>query len=419
MIFFDFKVFLTLLIVTNSLQSQEVNQEDINELKRQIEILSEEIEKLKLGNVDEDNFIGEFGLGPAASKIYRQRTSGVSIAGYGEILYENFSDEKDNGNTSGITDQFDYLRNIIYIGYKFNDKILFNSEIEVEHANEIFMEFGYIDMLINSKINLRAGMVLIPIGIINEYHEPPTWHGTRRPQVEQKIIPTTWRGNGGGIFGEIIPGINYRTYIVEGLDGSDFRGEDGIRAGRQKGSKAKVEDLAITGKIEYTGILGSNFGASFFYGGSGQGAATLAGDVIDARTIAFSIHGIYDIKGFELRAMYAKVEIKEASELNNKFNTEIESLRGYYMTAAYDILPLLNKQSSHYFAPFIQFESYNTHDSVPDNVIANQEYDVDIFAVGFTYKPHPNVALKFDYRNNDNQANTAVDQWNLVIGYLF
>ncbi|MCY3765897.1 MAG: hypothetical protein OXH06_10790, partial [Gemmatimonadetes bacterium] len=120
-------------------QDTRVDEVDVKELERRIELLAEELERLRSGEPEYEMTLDQaraLGLAPSAAATYKIK-SGVSIAGYGEALYENYASDK--------TDQFDYLRAILYAGYRFNDRFLFNSEIEVEHAKEIFVEFAYVD----------------------------------------------------------------------------------------------------------------------------------------------------------------------------------------------------------------------------------------------------------------------------------
>ncbi len=184
-------------------QQGSIPAADLAEIRRQIDILTRQIEELKVGG--EEPTAGEsgaYGLGAAASKVYRSE-GGVSIGGYGEMVYENYAD-RDDGVASGKTDQLDFLRAILYAGYKFNDRVVFNSEIEVEHATtgggvgEVSLEFGYLDFMLRPSFNVRAGMVLLPIGLLNELHEPTAFLGAKRPDVERTIIPSTWRENGVG-----------------------------------------------------------------------------------------------------------------------------------------------------------------------------------------------------------------------------
>ncbi len=408
----------------------QTKADTLSELLRRVEILTEEIEKAKLGEVAEVKYESRFGMGPAASKIYQLTKTGVSIAGYGEVVYNNFSDETDSGAPSSARDQIDYLRHITYLGFRFNDWLIFNSEIEFEHAKTaqgspgaVSIEFGYVEAMISHTLNIRAGMVLVPVGIVNEFHEPPTFHGAGRPEVERRIIPTTWRTNGLGIVGAAKNGIGYKLYITESLNAANFS-SSGVRSGRQNGAQAIAEDLALTGRLNYTGIPGLDFGGSFFIGNTGQGLADTSGVTVDARYTLFSLHAMFARKGLELRGLFAHATIDEVARLNGALGftgsqSVGETQSGFYVTAAYDVLPLLARGTSHYLAPFVQFEKFDTQDDVPTGFAKNLARERTFVTFGLTYKPHPNIAFKLDYQNKDNEANSETDQFNLAVNYLF
>jgi hypothetical protein len=269
-------------------ERQDSTEQKVEELERQMQVLAEELEKLKLGDVAEEKPpTGQYGFAPSASKVYGI-DKGVSIGGYGEVVFQDFADQRDDGLASGQLNQFDFLRAIVYFGYKWNDRILFNSEFEFEHAStgkkgEASVEFAYLDFFLRPEVNLRGGLLLIPVGFVNELHEPPVFHGATRPQVERVIIPTTWRENGAGAFGDLGP-FSYRTYVVAGLTSAGFSSSSALRGGRQKGSKSVAEDLAWTGRFDLTEVPGLLLGASFFIGGSGQGQQATNGDIIGGRS---------------------------------------------------------------------------------------------------------------------------------------
>lgn len=404
--------------------AQATRQDTLQELQRQISILSEEIEKMKLGEVAEIQYEPSRGLGPAAAKVYQLKKTGVSLAGYGEVVYENYAEDRDDGTVATTKDKVDFLRNVVYVGFHFNDWIVFNSEIEFEHAStgkggEVSVEFGYVELMVAKQFNLRAGMVLPPLGIINEKHEPSTFFGTLRPYVERVIIPSTWRTNGFGAYGEIAPSLNYRAYIVEGLNAQKFSASEGIRGGRQSGANALIENVGITGKIEYEGLAGTRLGVSFYTGNSGQGAKDSLGD-ISASTTLFSIHGEYAWRGLELRGLYAATSVGEAGRVSKLANSTVGSkMDGWYVVAGYDVVPLVSPGSEHYLAPFVQYEKFNTQKEVDAGFTASNANNRSILTVGLTYKPHPNVAFKFDYRDNKNEAGTGLNQWNLAVNYLY
>jgi len=421
-------VFLLLFLPFSMLHSQETQQDTLRELIRRIDILTEEIEKAKLGEVAERKYESQRGLGPAASQVYQLKKAGVSLAGYGEVTYQNFAKENDASLPSGKNDEIDYLRNIIYVGFRFSDRLVFNSEIEVEHGStgkkgEVSMEFGYIEAQLAPAVAVRAGMVLPPVGIINELHEPPTFHGSLRPEVEQAIIPSTWRTNGIGFVGSVPAGLGYRVYLVEGLNASKFSAS-GIRSGRQSGSKSVAEDFGLTGRMEYTGWAGIQLGASFYTGYSGQDLIDADGREIDARVNLFALHGLYNRHGLELRGLYAHLTIADADRLNRALLlTGDRSLgqkqTGFYLTAAYNVLPLLRKGVTSAVMPFVQFEKLDTQAKVPAGFSRSAASERTNIGYGITFKPHPNVAFKADYLNRKNEAGTAVDQLNFALAYLF
>jgi len=181
---------------------------------------------------------------------------GVSIGGYGEFLYQNFDRSLEDGTPSGETDSADLVRLVLYTGYKFNDRILFNSEIEYEHATtgegdeekgEVSVEFAYLDFLFGERMGVRSGLVLVPVGFLNELHEPPIYLGARRPEVEKNILPSTWRANGAGIHGEFGSGLSYRAYVTESFRGvaSPDEGIEGFTADKGSHDLSATVDFAV------------------------------------------------------------------------------------------------------------------------------------------------------------------------------
>lgn len=413
------------------------------EMERKIDILTREIEQNKLGEAASDPiYKSAFGLAPAASKVYHI-DRGVSVGGYGEMVFQGFDSEKDDGSSSGKKDELDFLRAVLYFGHKFSDKILFNSEIEYEHAStsagdgktargEVSLEFAYLDFMPWKSIGFRTGLLLIPVGIINEMHEPTTFHGSRRPNVEQSIIPTTWRENGAGVFGQS-GAINYRAYVVAGLQAvkgsstdpvTGFSSSSALRNGRSKGAKSTAEDLAVVGRVDYEGFPGMVFGISAYSGNSGQDAKDASNNEIEGRVSLWEIHGLGEYRGFEFRGLYSEIRLDDVVDLNEaqgvtpgSNNSIGEEMFGGYCEVAYDILPLFG--SKQYLAPFIRWERYDTQQKVPSGYSRNPANNRTETTFGLTFKPHPNTVIKVDIQNMDNQAGTGVDQFNAAVGYHF
>ncbi len=391
----------------------------LTELERRLEVLAGEIEKLKIGEAAAEAGESQYGLGPAASKIYRT-DRGLSIGGYGELLYQNFDGERDNGAESGRTDTFDLLRGVLYFGYKFNDRWLLNTEIEYEHAgSEVSVEFAYLDYLWRPEASLRAGLLLVPMGFINELHEPTVFLGANRPDVERLIIPTTWRENGFGLFGEAGP-VSYRTYVVNGFRGAGFTAA-GLRGGRQKGNQAKAEDFAWVGRLDFTGVPGLLVGGSAYVGDSGQDLKTSQGAGISVGTSLIEGHLEWRWRGLEFRALGVQAELDDVADLNRALgltgNQSVgEKLQGYYLQLGYDVLAGRGERA---LIPYARWESYNTQDEVPAGFRANPANDVEVLTLGVALKPIEQIILKIDHQNYDNAAGTGVDQFNVLLGYVF
>jgi FTR1 family protein len=398
------------------------------EFERRLDVLAGEIEGMKLGEAAGRPVGGPVpqGLGRSAAKVYRV-DRGVSLGGYGEMVYENFGDEREDGTPVAITDRLDFLRGVLYVGYKFNDRWVFNSEIEFEHAStgrggEVSLEFAYIDALCRPELNFRAGLLLLPLGITNELHEPTTFLSVRRPNIERSIIPTTWRENGAGIYGDIGP-MTYRTYVVNGLDATGF-GAGGIRGGRQAGAQTKIDDVAWTGRLDYTGTPGFLAGISAYTGDAAQDLLDVDGDELEARTTVIDGHGEWTWRGLEVRGLGARATIDNVAELNAAHPDSLigaesigETLVGYYLQVGYDVLS--RRSSVQALIPFVRWEALNTQDEVPAGFAANPANDAQTLTVGAAYRPIDQVIFKADYQDVSNEADTGVDQFNVALGYIF
>jgi hypothetical protein len=402
-----------------------VAEDRLVEIERRIEILATEIEDMRVGEaaVTATRQDAVPGLGPAASKVY-QKDAGVSIGGYGEALFERFEDERDDGSGSNRTDSFDFLRAVMYFGYKFNDNWLFNSEIEIEHAStsksgSVSVEFAYVDYLYRDWLKARAGLLLLPMGLLNELHEPTVYLGAKRPETERQIIPSTWRENGIGVHGDV-GGFTYRSYIVNGLDASGFSSE-GLRGGRQKGSRAKAEDFAWVGRFDYVGTPGLLIGGSVYAGDSGQGLTGVNDETLSVGTLIAEGHFDYKIKGFDLRGLYSRATVDEVAELNAALgyvgdDSIGEVLEGYYLQAGFDLLRNNERQA---LLPYLRWETLDTQVQVPDGYETNPANDQEILTLGLAYQPIEQLILKVEYQDVDNEAGTGLDQLNVQFGYIF
>ncbi len=401
--------------------SKTAESNEVAALDHKTSVLAEEVEKIRTEMfIPEDiEYKSAYGLGPAASKIY-QVGKGLSIGGYGEARYQAIVNDE-----TGKNDNADFERLVLYAGYKFTDNILFNSEIEFEHGSveengDVSVEFAALDFFLDPMVNARAGMVLLPMGFINQIHEPPFYFGNNRPEVERRIIPSTWREIGVGLFGELLPGLTYTTYVVNGLDAKGF-GSSGIRGGRQKGSEARAEDLAFVGRVDYAPaqLPGVTIGGSAYVGNSGQNQK-FADRQVDAFTQLYEGHVQVKYRGLEFRALGSWGHIDDAAILSADQGEVIgEENYGWYAEVGYDVIPHFFPESAQYLAPFFRYERLDTVATAPTGFADDLSQDKEIFQVGLQYKPIPNVVIKADYRNWDSEAGDLPDDFNLGFGFIF
>ncbi|MCY4598447.1 MAG: hypothetical protein OXF27_00800 [Acidobacteria bacterium] len=212
----------------------------------------------------------------------------------------------------------DFHRFVLLFTHSFSERIRFVSELELEHAvvsletgGELELEQAYVDFLISRTFNVRAGMLLAPVGVINERHEPPTFHGVERPFVETVIIPTTWFGAGAGVHGEFRGGFRYRAYAMETLDAARFSAENGLREGRQKGAESNARHVAGTGRLEYVGTPGLVLGASIWSGETG-----FAFPRVDTSVTLAEADGRFRVGEFTVRGLYAHAFLDGMGALN-------------------------------------------------------------------------------------------------------
>jgi hypothetical protein len=397
---------------------------EIEELERRLDVLTDELRKLKEEDAVPETAVAlesKYGLAPGASKVY-SRDRGLSIGGYGEFNYKE--------SLSSGDDVYDFLRLVLYAGYKFNDWIVFNSEIEFEHAStgtndqdgEVSVEQAYLDFLLRDWANVRAGLLLVPVGFLNEIHEPPFYHGNERPSVERQIIPTTWRANGVGLFGQVAEGLTYRTYAVTSLRAERFSSAN-LRGGRQNGNREKADDFSWVGRVDYTPVLGFDVGGSIYLGNQGQGDdLTIGGatEEVDAFMQMYEGHAQWRHRGLEVRALGVYVSLDDAEELSINAGEPIGSeMWGAYGEVAYDVLPLFRPDTDQYLAPWIRYSRYNTQADVPSGFSADDAQDRQDLEIGLSYKPIPQVVIKTEYRNLEAEEGGRPDEYRLGAGFVF
>jgi hypothetical protein len=351
---------------TGSQATTSPDPAQVEELRRRVDVLAAEVEKLRSGEPATVEVTEEqrrsLGLSPSAAATYRRATEGVSFAGYGEMLLERFADETQSASDRSET-RLDFLRAILYTGYRFNDRFLFNSEIEVEHGGEIGLEFAYIDYMVRRNLTLRGGMMLIPLGLVNEFHEPTVFIGARRPETERRILPSTWHENGVGLLGSAGL-VSFRAYVVNGFNAMNFS-SGGVRDGRQGGAEAEANDFAFAGRVDITPFSGVFAGVGLYNGGAGQNDVVLNGERLDVGTTIWEVHGQGQVRGFDVRALFARASIDHARELTLARRTleprsapVADTMQGGYLQVAYNVLSQFNTPVA--LNPYIRYEQVDT-----------------------------------------------------------
>jgi len=314
----------------------------------------------------------------------------TSIGGYGELHYNNYED----------TDaDIDFHRFVLFFGHEFSDSVRFFSEFELEHSiagegksGEVELEQAYVEVDINETTSSKVGLFLIPVGIINETHEPPTFYGVERNGVEKNIIPATWWEAGVAFNFKPAGGLSIDGAATSGLlVGDDYK----IRGGRQKVAKASAENLAYTGRIKYTAINGLELAATVQYQTDiAQGTALETADATLLET-----HAIYQVNDFTIRALYARWDIDgaEAKALGR------DEQSGWYVEPSYK----LNEKVG-------VFARYSEYDN---NAGDNDSTAVESTSVGVNYYLHENVVLKADYEDLGGAKDSK--GFNLGFGYQF
>jgi hypothetical protein len=331
-----------------------------------------------------------------------------TLGGYGE-MHANFGE-------GSAADQFDIHRLVAYVGYTFSDWIRFHSEVELEHAfvssesdGELSIEQAYLDFLLSDPVNIRFGRVLVPIGIINRKHEPPTFYGVERPSFDRVIVPTTWSADGIGIFGGIGPSLKYELYVVSGLDGSEFDAVNGIRDGRIK-ERPSLHEPAVTGRLDFFPLvrwpgLGRflRLGASAYYGGIDNGnQGNNPGIEGDIRIV--SADAEYSIAKFDFRGVVAHERIHGAKEIGNGTASEIF---GWYLEGGVHVFPdswKKGKLAKSDAAVFVRYEDFDTQFRMPDGVAKNPAGERREWALGANFYLTPTLVAKGDVQFRDDAS---------------
>lgn len=350
-------------------------------------------------------------------------TSANSLFGYGEFNYNRF-------RNTDRTSKADLRRFVFGFGHSFNDRLSFSSEVEFEHGvvsstdqGEAEIEQAYLDYRFSDQLNVKGGLFLIPLGLLNETHEPPTYYGVERNEVETRIIPTTWRELGFGVHGMATQGLKYDVGITTGfnagkLDDPAF----GIRSAHQEGQLADARDLSVYGALNYTrpGFL---VGGGVFTGNTGQnGQANPLLKGVAAKLTLWDVHAKYTVAGWDLQALYARGTLGDADRIDAAILAASASpfaapkdLKGWYAQAAYHLW----RKGDFDFAPFVRLEGFQIRqqEDIANGLLQDPNNLERVRTIGFNFRVHPQVVIKSDYQRYSTDR--TKDRFNIGLGYMF
>ena len=353
----------------------------------------------------------------AAQRILSSNLSqkGLTVGGYAETHYNR---------ATGKNAKLDVHRVVMLFGYKFNERTQFITELEFEHVKEVYVEQAFLQYSVSDNLNVRAGLMLVPMGIINEYHEPTTFNGVERPSMDKSIVPTTWREIGLGVSGKFDEAsLRYQAYMFNGFtsdnNGKFLGGANGLRNGRQKGAESTMNNVNFAGKLDYYGLPGLRLGLSGYFGRTQSDKAIEDIDGADVGIAMIGLDARYAYQRFSARGQFIHASITDSEAYNNYYGSDLGSaLQGWYVEGAYN---LLSQEKEQQLIGFVRYEDFNTHASTEGILAQNLSYDRNEWTLGLTYKVAPGAAFKADYqfKNNALAGSDVVKQLNLGFGIWF
>ena len=370
----------------------------------------------------------------------------LSLWGYGEVYYMH-------PTSQGARTQFDLARAVFGIGYRFDDRTVFNSEFEVEHAvasagdrGEFEVEQFYVDRQLADWASAKAGLFLMPFGLLNEHHEPTNFYGVQRNFVETLIIPSTWREGGVGFHGNTRVGVNWDVGVTTGLNLSnwepnpegplyrtafDLEANDAapMQATHQELQFANAQNLSQYLSASYTGIPGLLAGAAVFTGKAAVPTSPVG--LPDQRVTLWEGHARWTPGAADISAVYAQGRISHTGPYNlanaGGSNPMPSKFLGYYLQAAYSVW----QGAGYRLSPFARWEYYDmgaAYDGiapgftpVPAGLASDgqpwpQQHD-RVWTAGANFYVSPHVVLKADYQHFD--VNSDFTRFDLGLGLNF
>lgn len=345
----------------------------------------------------------------------------VRLGGYGELDY--ISKEANGNGKEGNT--YDPHRFVLYVQSDLSESITLNSELEWEHGgdsgkgSEIALEQFFLDFRLSRPMNVKAGLMLVPMGGINLAHEPTNFNSTERPELDRFLIPGTWREMGAGIYGALGSKADYQLLVMNGLDGTLFSAANGIRSGRQKVDVDNNDSKAIVARLEVRPTTNLYTNLSLYRGDSAPSGQSSA-----VTTIA-AFDGLYSIGKFDLSGEYVYIDQQHPERIRTDIGNRMS---GYWIEGAYHLLPENLKKGKMADTDVIAFARYSAFDtqqgSLADPSKESGLYDRNYTTFGMVFKPASTVSIKADYQIYDdhrssNEKALDNDKVQITLGFVF
>ncbi len=339
----------------------------------------------------------------------------LQFHGYGDMHYNN---PRIDTMSSGAGKELDFHRFVLGWEYEFTEDLRVEGELDYEHAaKELELEEAYLEYDVLPTLALRVGTLLIPVGPLNENHQPPLYYSVERPYVERYIIPTTWQENGAGVAGQAGERLNYRAYVTAGLDATRITSLGGLHDVSSKGSESKADDLAGAGRLEYAPARGVTLAGSGYYGGADQrtpglGKVTISIVSADAR---------FRRAGFDLRGVFDRVHVDGAARVSALVGQTVgQVMQGWYAEAAYDLLRRDRTGSAGRSLVFFgRHEELDTNEEPPPGFPADPAADRKVTTAGVSYYPIEKVVFKADFEHWKDDADARLNRVNLGAAFMF
>lgn len=348
----------------------------------------------------------------------------TTFFGYGEVNYQAVTHDRSQN-------QADLARAVIGIGHRFDDKTRFVAEFEWEHAvtsaddrGESEVEQFYVERSFTPKLAGRAGLFLIPSGLLNTAHEPTQYYGVTRNFVETAIIPTTWREGGIALTGVTDFDLSWDVGLTTGFDLSKWDptstegSESPLGSIHQELQLAKAANLSAYAALNWRGVPGLLVGGSVFSGRAGQKTPDFPAQ--NATVTLWEGHARWTPGPFSLSALYAQGRISDTAAYNTTVVGQPtlvpESFWGAYVEAGWKAW----QRGDYALAPFVRYERYNTgarYASLGDGLTPASLPTNGVTTLGASFFITPSIVVKADYQWF--RPNSDADRFELGLGLNF